>query len=77
MIQRSLALVSENQWTYNIVNAPRDEGFFDSRTRIHANKWLGIQSKLDPIFPAYKITHRCVYVGLECGFLGVESADGP
>ena len=43
MIQMPLAL-NENQWTCNIVYAPgtRDDGFFKSRTRIHANQLPGI-----------------------------------
>ena len=73
MIQMSLSL-NKKQWTYNIVDAPRDDGFVKSRTRIHANQWPGAYSKLDLILPAWRTTHRFIYVRLECGFL---SAKGP
>ena len=76
MIQTSLTL-NENQWTYNIVDALRDDGFFDKWSRKHANQWFWIHRKLDPIFPGFRTTHRYVYVRLQCGFLGAESADGP
>ena len=76
MIQMPLAL-NENQWIYNIVYAPepRDDGFFKSRTRIHANQWPGIYRKLDLISPIFRTTQRFICMRLECGFLGANGTE--
>ena len=72
----SLAL-NGNVWAYNIVTGRRNNGFYGNRNRLHADEWLGICNKSDPIFPGFRTTHRFMYVRLECGFLGAKSADGP
>ena len=64
-IRAQLAL-NENQWTYNVVPAIRDDAGYYGQTFdiINPDTWLTIRtSKLDVIFPVCRATHRFIVRG--------------